>query len=129
MKTYRCSRCKGKFDRDGVQKYSKSVYGVQYYYCVKCNTDRVRRYRSTDKGRQNINRAVAKSVRKHSGKQKARMILNCLVRKGLIIKPEGCFKCMKPLKLEAHHCDYSKPLDVVWMCRSCHSLEDRKVLK
>lgn len=34
-----------------------------------------------------------------------------------------CNRCNeeKPfLKLEAHHCDYSLPLEVLWLCMPCH---------
>ncbi len=24
-------------------------------------------------------------------------------------------------KSQAHHCDYAKPLEVIWLCRSCHA--------
>jgi hypothetical protein len=30
-----------------------------------------------------------------------------------------CFVCAKA-KAEAHHDDYSKPLDVIWLCRQHH---------
>lgn len=43
------------------------------------------------------------------------------IRKGRIIKPTICQTCMQDgLRIEAHHDDYSKPLDIVWMCRPCH---------
>jgi len=29
--------------------------------------------------------------------------------------------------LEAHHDDYSKPLDIQWMCTSCHKRHHAKL--
>jgi len=39
---------------------------------------------------------------------------------GILSKPSECCMCQKPKKVEAHHDDYSKPLDVLWVCRQCH---------
>ena len=39
-------------------------------------------------------------------------------RRGLLIK-EPCQTCKSP-NVEMHHDDYSKPLTVKWLCRSCH---------
>ena len=35
-----------------------------------------------------------------------------------LIKPQPCWVCGE--KAEAHHADYSAPLDVVWLCRPHH---------
>ena len=43
------------------------------------------------------------------------------VKTGKLIKPERCEYCnRKAQRIEGHHEDYSKPLDVIWLCRSCH---------
>lgn len=39
---------------------------------------------------------------------------------GNLIEPEYCEDCGKNAKLEAHHSDYKKELDVRWLCRVCH---------
>jgi len=40
------------------------------------------------------------------------------IREGKL-KQIPCVVCRNP-KSEAHHEDYSKPLDVIWLCRRCH---------
>lgn len=40
---------------------------------------------------------------------------------GKITKPNSCSLCGKSgVKIDAHHADYSKPLEVVWLCCYCH---------
>lgn len=49
------------------------------------------------------------------------------LEKGILIRPTTCEACgttcvpvnNRP-QIEAHHCDYNKPLEVTWMCRKCH---------
>ncbi len=50
-------------------------------------------------------------------------IVRTALRKGTIVKPELCSRCgNKAKRLEAHHHDYSKPLEVEWLCTPCHTL-------
>ena len=42
------------------------------------------------------------------------------VNVGKIARPEKCSKCGYKCKAQAHHHDYSKPYDVIWLCCSCH---------
>ena len=42
------------------------------------------------------------------------------------LKPEPCEGCGDP-KAQKHHDDYSKPLEVRWLCVNCHILLHRKV--
>jgi hypothetical protein len=39
-------------------------------------------------------------------------------------EPHSCVECGAP-RAHAHHPDYSKPLNVVWLCRTCHSVAHR----
>jgi len=46
------------------------------------------------------------------------------VRDGVLNKPDSCSKCHQVIedksKLHAHHFNYKKPLDVMWVCTKCH---------
>ena len=49
----------------------------------------------------------------------ARDYLNRLIRQGLV-KKSNCEICGSDKNVEAHHDDYSRPLDVRWLCRVHH---------
>lgn len=101
----------------------------KYYNCRKCNTDRARKYRQTKNGGENIRQAVRNSISKHWYKQKARLKLKYEIKMGRIIRPDTCSVCKEKKKIEAHHEDYDKPLDVVWVCRQCHCELDKQMVK
>lgn len=63
--------------------------------------------------------------RDHPEKYSAQTQANNAVQRGGLKSPETCEICDKKLKLEKHHKNYSKPLEVVWCCRSCHGKLDR----
>ncbi len=46
---------------------------------------------------------------------------------GLLRRKENCEMCALKCKTEGHHEDYSKPLDVIWLCRKCHASKIEKV--
>jgi len=54
----------------------------------------------------------------------ARAALHIAMAAGRIYKPDHCFRCLlRTKRIEGHHEDYSKPLNVRWLCPPCHSIE------
>ncbi len=47
-------------------------------------------------------------------------MLQDAVRAGKIQRASACSNCGTIGKVEGHHEDYARPLDVVWLCRRCH---------
>ena len=54
------------------------------------------------------------------GKHRAREMVAYAVSKGTLLKPDCCETCGSSSSLEGHHCDYNKPLEVMWLCSECH---------
>jgi hypothetical protein len=56
-------------------------------------------------------------------KELARGRVGRAVRSGRLVKPALCEDCGAEAYLHGHHTDYSKPLEVVWLCvgrDGCH---------
>ena len=49
----------------------------------------------------------------------ARCTANAYQKRGKLV-PEPCLICGDP-NTQKHPVDYNKPLEVVWLCRDCHS--------
>lgn len=50
------------------------------------------------------------------------------IRMGIITKRNSCEICLNSPTV-AHHQDYDKPIDVTWLCHSCHRLLHEKLKK
>lgn len=75
---------------------------------VKANTEINRAWRAEDKRRQLGHIAVARAIRNGS----------------LVRLP--CIRCGEAKSL-AHHEDYDKPLDVMWLCQPCHKQRHKEL--
>jgi len=54
-------------------------------------------------------------------KARAHRLVKYAVKTGKLIKPSVCPRCGLAKPVQAHHPDYSKPLEVDWMCEKCHN--------
>ena len=61
-------------------------------------------------------------------KDGARNTVRRSIRSGLLTRPNACERCASKVNIQAHHEDYSKPLEVQWLCRKCHAKHHRKPL-
>jgi hypothetical protein len=67
-----------------------------------------------------LNKAKSGWSKRNPEKRKAQNVLGYAVLSGKLIKPDTCQKCGLKKRIEAHHPDYSKPLEVMWFCKKCH---------
>lgn len=57
----------------------------------------------------------------------ASSMVNTAVAQGAMVRPECCDDCGRGnRRIEGHHDDYSRPLDVRWLCVWCHSKAHRE---
>jgi hypothetical protein len=85
----------------------------------------VRRYHQRSRAKLRAYRQRPAERAKHA----ARQLILWSVKTGVLKRPEACERCgdvPPPRRLHAHHPDYSRPLDVVWLCSMCHGEEHRK---
>lgn len=75
---------------------------------VKKNLEVSRAWRKADKRRQVAHSAVSRAIR--AGK----------------LSPEVCARCGNE-KSVAHHEDYDKPLEVIWLCQPCHKQRHKEI--
>ena len=75
-------------------------------------------------------RAVALAKRhrhKNPIKERARSAVAHALRAGRLQRPKKCSCCgRRGIAIEAHHPDYTKPLQVKWLCRICHAAQGPK---
>ena len=145
MKT--CLLCSSEKETSEFGKDSSTSDGISRY-CMSCNRLKGRRYRESNKAsvrtknkkyreshkdeakvlfdnwsKHNKDKIYASSLRsraKYPERDKARRALRRAVASGKVAKLFYCEECCSDKNIEGHHEDYSKPLEVKWLCRKCH---------
>lgn len=107
----RLGKCKDCTKRDALEHRASNLESVRAY-------DR-ERYRTVPYRREQM-RELGKRVRP------ANRVFSNAIRDGKVTRPEGCWHCGSPDRIEGHHVHYDLPLDVVWLCISCHRTVHRQ---
>lgn len=109
-----CPRCDTTKPRSDFAKDGSSVQSA----CKECKRARNREWFASHRERKADR--VAEYRATNPDKYAAHRAVQNALRTGRIFKPSACVHCAATCILEAHHPDYSKPLEVLWLCRSCH---------
>lgn len=125
----KCSLCK---KLTGTVLYSKRISKDKlycYYRCTNCNNKKMKEYYHSKKGG-SIVKALLKTYYLNNYKKiYARRKLNNFIKGGHLKKPNKCSLCLTDVvRIQAHHADYNKPLDVVWVCGKCHWQVDHRMI-
>ena len=78
-----------------------------------------RKYRKTNKGKAIMIAKANRYRKKYPQKERAKCLIAYAI-KCCDIERQPCEVCKSTYKIEAHHPDYSKPLNVVWLCMKHH---------
>ena len=116
--TKTCAKCKRDLELDQFYKDKRSSSGFRSY-CKSCGIENANTWHKNNPKR--LNMARIKWKKNNRTKLLAHQKVQRAVRNGKVQKPSLCEKCGCPCKsLHGHHDDYSRPLDVIWLCPSCH---------
>lgn len=77
-------------------------------------------YAQTEQGKEARLRARKTYLERFPLKRAAHMIFGNAVKRGKIVRADSCSECGSKEKIEGHHDDYTKPLEVRWLCEKCH---------
>jgi len=83
-------------------------------------------YAKTEQGKAAFKRARDSYHKRYPMKYAAHVITGNAIRDGKLIRASQCSVCESTERIEGHHDDYTKPLDVRWLCRSCHDKWHKK---
>lgn len=115
-----CGTCRKELPKEKLYKRGKNTFR-----CRPCNTEIVRKWHATPEGKAAQKKADRIKYIRHKTKILARIKARAAVAIGSITKPKKCEACKLVKPLQGHHEDYSKPLEVIWLCTGCHGDADR----
>lgn len=141
MNTKKCSKCgrelpltdfnKNRNSKDGLQEACRSCFSKYNRERYAKNREKIKSdvkdYRKNNP--ENVFDTRMRICEKNPTMVNAQKAVYEAVKAGIIERPRHCSGCGcsdEEHRIEAHHSDYSKPLDVIWLCTPCHRELDKR---
>jgi len=110
------NKCKECTKNDATEHRSKNIEKIREYdrergknsERIKLNTEITKAWRQEDRRRGSAHNKVARAI-----------------KNGDIVR-SPCVRCGEAKSL-AHHEDYDRPLDVMWLCQPCHKQRHKEI--
>jgi ribosomal protein S27AE len=123
-----CKGCERSFPLTGFYAHPETKDG-RLNFCKECVKQRMRNQRADgdhvlklqrQRQRYTYDRERMKRYRpRAAGRAHARVAY--AIKKGTLVRPSECEQCgSSEYGIEAAHSDYTRPLDIRWLCRRCH---------
>jgi len=93
--------------------------------CKDCARKLLAKHQRTETYRRNVYEKTVRYRLAHPDRYKAYASVNNGKRDGKVKGSDTCEHCGARGRTEGAHTDYSKPLDVIWLCKTCHCAFDR----
>jgi len=139
IRSKECFKCKTVMPLEMFYKHSKMADG-HVNKCKECNKndvtanrnkniEKIRAYdrtRSKEPERIKANTEITRAWRAEDSRRNvAHSRVSRAVRNGTLVR-QPCCRCGEE-KSVAHHEDYDKPLDVMWLCQPCHKQRHKEL--
>ncbi len=116
-----CTKCDIYREPDMLYKLPN---GDWYCWCKNCMKEKKKKYHQTAKGKASLKR----NKKKHGYKGLCRRIVSAGFKENILPRSQ----CQAPgcslMKVQGHHYDYMRPIDVIWLCQHHHSALHASVL-
>ena len=117
-----CKKCKNervkawqRANRDKTREYANR-YNERNREAVRANARK-----NNEKYREKTRARVSRYKRENREKARAHLAVHRAVVRGHLKRPSECSACgATGVAIQGHHDDYSRPLDVRWLCAACH---------
>lgn len=134
-----CRECQHNHDKAYRSTENYKTRRRAYVRAYKKRPDRKawrKAYNSTERGRRLAREAILRHESKYPNRKLARQMARNAIRAGILVRPSACelLGLIGHVQdhagaIEAHHDDYSKPLEVRWLCKACHTRHSLEKLR
>lgn len=125
------NKCKDCAKKDVKEHRDENLEKVREYDRNRPNyrerLQRNKEYAKTDKGKEVVAKSRNNYRNKHVDRYEAKVLFGNALRDGKVFRPNLCQHCGIECVPQGHHNDYSKPLEVVWVCIPCHTEFHKRV--